>query len=131
MTDIAELVKETNMFELAQKTNHSVALTDEETELTAELDARFKEIGRTGHDADHEIAQFTRKVVNQEIYDAPDEILDMFFERGSVGEFDDYEGVILPPENTMVAYEAAKGGNVPKSYLDFSGLQPAWKNFQV
>lgn len=131
MTEIAELVKNVDMFELAQKTNHQVALTDDERELTAELDARFKEIGESGHDRDHEISQFLKKTVNQEIYESPDEILDMVFERGTIGEFDDYSADFAPVENTLIAHEAAKGGTVPRSYLDFSGLTPQWVNLQI
>lgn len=131
MTEIAELVKQTDMFELAQKTNYKLDMSSEETDLVSELDANFKEIGRTGHDRDHEIAQFLRRVVNQEIYEAPDEILDMLFERGTIGEFDDAQVVALPPENTLVAYEAGFEGTVPNSYLDVSVLTPAWHNWQV
>ena len=131
MTEIAELVKNTNIFELAQKTNAKVALTDDERELTAELDANFKEIGKRGYDKDHEISQFLQKVVNTEIYEAPDEVLDMFFERGNVGEFDDVAYTVLPPENTLTAHLAAPGGNVEESYLDISELAPVWRNRQI
>ena len=129
--ELAELVKETNMFELAQKTNYNLAMTDEEKELSSELDARFKEIGRNGYDRDQEIAQFLRKTINQEIYEAPDELLDMMFERGTVAEGDDYEVSVMPPENTLDAHLAAPGGNVETSYLDISVLQPKWFNRQI
>lgn len=131
MIDIAETIKGVDMFELAQKTNAQVALNDEERELTSELDARFKEIGETGHDPEQEIAQFLRRTVNEEIYNAPDEILDLIFERGSVGEFDEYQAAFMPPENTLVPYEAGFGGTVPKSYLDLKALVPTWRNFQI
>lgn len=131
MIDVAEMVKNTNMFELAQKTNHTVDLTAAETEIAEELDAQFKEIGETGRDNDLVISQFLRKVINQEIYEAPDEILESMFEMDSIGEADDYSAVLMPPANTLVAYEAGKGGNVPKSFLDFSAVTPTWKNLQV
>ena len=131
MTDIAEMVKKTDMFELAQKTNYKLDMTDDEKDIVAELDEHFRKIGETGHDRDHEISAFLRKVVNQEIYEAPDEILDLIFERGTIGEFDDYQGTIMPPENTLVVYEAGREGTVPNSYLDIGELQPTWRNFQV
>lgn len=131
MIDIAEAIKGVDMYELAHKTNAQVALSDEERDLTAELDARFKEIGETGHDPDHEIAQFLRRTVNEEIYNAPDEMLDLIFDRGSIGEFDDYTAAFAQPQNTLVPYEAGFGGNVPKSYLDNKVMAPTWRNFQI
>ena len=130
MTEIAELVKDVDMMELASKTVDQVALTAEESELTAELDARFKEIGRTGHDADHEISAFIRKTLNEEINNAPEGILDRIFNRDSIGEFDDYE-VTTTPKNTLVAHEAAAGGNVERSFLDISALAPVWRRKQI
>ena len=89
-----------------------------------------REIGKTGKDPECTIAEFINRTVNEEIYNAPDELLDQIFERGSVGEFDDYEGH-KDPKNTLVAYEAARGGNVDRSYIDISVLKPIWKNRQV
>lgn len=130
MTEFAELVKDVDMMELASKTVDQVALTAEEAELTAELDARFKEIGRTGHDADHEISAFIRKTLNEEINNAPDEILDRIFDRDNIGADDDYEATTTP-KNTLVAHEAAAGGNVERSFLDIAALTPAWRRKQI
>lgn len=131
MPEVSELIKDVDMFELACKTTAQVALTDDEKDICSELDARFKEIGAAGHDSDHEIAQFIRKTINEEIYDAPDELLDELFDRGTINDNDDFESVILPPKNTLVAHEAARGGNVERSYLDVSVLTPTWKNRQI
>lgn len=68
--------------------------------------------------------------MNEEVYNAPDELLDQIFDRGSVGEFDDIEGN-KDPKNTLVAHEAAKGGNVDRSYIDIDVVKPTWKNRQV
>lgn len=129
--EVAEILKSVDMYELACKTNRDATLTENESLAVAELDARFKEIGRLGFDKDHEIAAFISKTVNEEIYNAPDELLDEMFERGTIGEFDDYEATILPPKNTLNAIEAAKGGNVDRSFLDVSVLKPVWKNLQI
>ena len=130
MTDITTLVGSVDMYELACKANHNIALSADEKDLTAELDARFKEIGKAGHDADHEIAQFIRKTVNEDIYNAPNELLDSMFDQSSIGEFDDFEADIRPVKNTLVVHEAARGGNVERSYLDIAVLQPRWVNLQ-
>lgn len=128
--EIAELISATNMYDIAAKTNDGMLLTDSETEVANQLDAHFKEIGKCGHDSDHEIASFIQKVINEEIYNTPDELLEMIFDRGTIDEFDDFESIIAP-KNTLIAYEAAKGGNVPRSYLDIEKLAPAWKNLQL
>lgn len=128
--ELAELVNSTNMYDIAYKTTRNMTLTDNESEATAMLDAHFKEIGKRGCDPDHEISAFVQKVINEEIYNTPDELLDMIFDRGTIGEFDDFQN-ITTPKNTLVAYEAAKGGNVPRSYLDVSVLTPTWKNRQI
>ena len=130
MTEIAELVRDVDMMELASKVAENVSLTNEESELTAELDARFKEIGRTGHDADHEISAFIRKTLQEDYANAPDELLDRIFERDGIGEFDDIDADITP-KNTLEAHEAAKGGNVERSFIDVSKLVPVWRNKQI
>lgn len=70
------------------------------------------------------------RTVTDELYNAPDELLDQIFVRGTVGEFDDTEGH-KDPKNTLVAHEAAKGGTVDRSYIDISVLKPTWRNRQI
>lgn len=129
--EIAELVKDTNVCEIATKTIKNMNMNDSEKVVAEQLDEWARKIGETGHDANHEIAAFVTRTINEEFYDAPNELLDSMFDRGSIGEFDDYEAIIQPTKNTLVAYEAAHGGNVKKSYLDFTGLKPVWKNRQL
>ncbi len=57
-------------------------------------------------------------------------MLDRIFERGSVGEFDDFE-YNKEPKNTLVSHEAAKGGVVDRSWIDLSAVKPVWKNRQI
>lgn len=130
MIDIAEMIEKTNMMELASKTANQVALSEEERDVTAQLDEWAREIGKTGNDKDHEIAAFIEKTINTEIVNAPDELLDGMFDRGTIGEFDDYHAH-TEPKNTLRAIEAAKGGNVDRSYIDIRPLTPSWKNRQV
>ena len=128
--EIAEALGKVDIYEVACKTNKNISLTDTESEIVSQLDEHFKEVGRRGVDADCEIAAFIQKAVNTELQDAPDEILDRIMERGSIGENDDLENT-ADPKNTLVAYEAAKGGNVKRSYLDPAILTPTWKNRQI
>jgi hypothetical protein len=130
-TAIAEVLDTTNMFELACKTNYNASLTDTEKDVVSKLDAHFREIGKTGHDESHEIAAFITKTINEEINNTPDELLDFLFDRDGIGAYDDYEATILPPKNTLVAYEAAHGGNVERSFLDINELKPAYLNRQI
>lgn len=128
--ELSEVIKNTDMYELACKTNAKIDLSDTEKELCSNLNEHFKQIGETGCDANHEIASFVQKVINQEIYDEPDELLDQLFDRGTIGEFDDFEAY-SDPKNTLVSYEAAKGGNVDRSYLDITVVKPTYKNRQI
>ena len=129
-TEIASIVKSVDTYEIAQKTRRNIALNDNEKIIASQLDEWAREIGNTGYDEKREIAEFVRKTINEEFYNAPDELLDYMFDRGSVGEFDDYEATVTP-KNTLISYEAAKGGNVDKSYLDISVIKPKWKNRQI
>ena len=128
-TEIAEVQNNGKMFEIAQKSTYGLKMSTEEREAVALCDSWVKEVAEKG-DPNKEIAAFIKRTVNEKVYDAPDELLDMMFDRGTVGEFDDYE-VTKTPKNTLVAYEAAKGGTVDRSWIDFSVLKPTWKNRQV
>lgn len=129
-TEIAELVKSNNMYEIACKTTRNLALSEDEKTIASGLDSYFKKVGETGNDKDQEIAAFVRKTINEEIYNEPDELLDAMFDRDDIGEFDDAE-YMLEPKNTLIAYNAAKEGNVPRSYIDARFLAPTWANKQV
>lgn len=129
-TEIAELVKSNNMYEIACKTSRNLAMSEDERTIASGLDTYFKKVGETGNDKDQEIAAFVKKVVNEELYEAPDELLDAIFDRNDIGEFDDLE-VLVDPKNTLIAYAAAKEGNVPRSYIDARFLTPTWANKQV
>lgn len=128
--DIAEAIKNTSMYELACKTIRNLEMSDSEEMIISELDKKFKEIGRTGHDKNHEISAFIQKVLNEEVYNAPDELLDRIFDTNDIDADDDFER-IEDVKNTLIAHEAAQGGNVPKSYLDITVCKPIWKNRQV
>nr|DAU73220.1 MAG TPA: Major capsid protein [Caudoviricetes sp.] len=118
------------VYEVAFKSKYNKSLNAEEKEISSIVGAWAKEIGERGSDPNHEIAAFVIKTIEPVIYDYPDELLDELFDRGSVDEFDDIHG-LANPENTLVVHEAAKGGNVPKSYIDYKELKPVWTHKQI
>lgn len=124
-TEIAELMNtKGTMLNWASKVNYAPkSLSAEETEISEVVDAWAKEIGRTGHDNDLEISNFITKVIVPEVYDMPDALLSTMFDRGSIGEFDDVQ-INEIAKNTLKAFEAAKGGNVEKSYIDPKAFTP-------
>lgn len=130
--EFAEVVEKSgsSVFDIAEKVTYNRNLTAEEREVYEISDAFVREVGRTGHDRDHEISAFVVKTINEELYNAPDELLDTLFTRGSIGEFDqaEYEETI---KNTLEVHEAAKGGTVDRSWLDVSYVKPFTKNYQV
>lgn len=129
--EVAELMDKSGvMFDIAEKVDHKINLNNEEKEIFEISDAWCRQIGKEGKDTNCEIAAFVNKVVNEELYNAPDELLDTIFVRGSIGEFDDEE-FVKTPKNTLEAYEAAKGGTVDRSYIDFTVIKPITKNRQI
>lgn len=118
------------VYEVAFKSKYNKSLNAEEKEISSIVGAWAKEIGERGSDPNHEIAAFVIKTIEPVIYDYPDELLDELFDRGSVDEFDDVHGLVNP-KNTLVVHEAAKRGNVPKSYIDYKELKPIWTHKQI
>ena len=128
--EVAELMKKPGrVYEVAEKTQYNRAMDAEDKEIAEVVGAHVEELIDKG-DPNKEIAQFVNRTVTDELYGAPDELLDSMFERGNVGEFDDYQAERVI-KNTLTAYEAAKGGNVPRSYLHFEAITPKWTNLQV
>lgn len=128
--EVAELMEtEGKLMEFSQKVKHNIVLNAEEKEIASVIDAWAKEIGNGAKDA-YELAQYITKVVEPEVYNAPDELLDALFDRGSIGEFDN-EQIVTNAKNTLNAIESAKNGNVDKSYIDYSALQPTWRHTQI
>jgi hypothetical protein len=94
--EVAEVFEQTSkVYDIAERTcyaeknNVSVNLSAEEKEAVDVMDAWAKEVGKRGADPNKEIAAFVERTVTEEIYNAPDELLDSMFTRGSLGEFDD------------------------------------------
>lgn len=130
-TEVAELFQNSGrVYDIAEKEKYNLTLTSEETEATKVIDSWSKNL-RVGNAEDlYELSAFITRTINEEVYQAPDEILDMLFTRGSIGEFDDveYQKTI---KNTLKAFEASGGGTVDRSWVDFGVLAPQTKNLQV
>lgn len=127
--EIAEKIKDGKLYDLSEKINYNLALDQEEKEISQLADAWVKEVATKG-DPNKEIAAYLQKVIQQEIYDAPSELIEAMFETGTVGEFD-YVDYTIPAENTLQVHNAAKGGTVDRSFIDFKMLLPQTVNQQV
>lgn len=129
--EIAEIMETDGLvFETASKAKYNMALSSEQKEVAEVIDKWAKQIGERGSDPEHELAAFVIKTVTPVIYEASDALIDTIFERGAIGEFDDKVGQVVP-KNTLKAYDATKGGSVPKSYIDYTEIKPVWKSKQV
>ena len=134
-TEIAEFMSTPNkLYDMAEKyvvnRYNSSVFNQEEKETSEVIDAWAKEIGETGRDNDCEISEYIKRVIEDTTYNKPDALLSTMFDDGSIGEFDD-EIIEKAPRNTLVAYDAAKGGTVDKSYIDHELLKPTWKHNQI
>ena len=136
MFELSEVMKKDGrMLEWAQKVNASekgkrVTFSEEDTQISEAVDVWAKEIGE-GKRSSRELSAYLQKVIQPEVYDAPMDLLNMFFmENPSIGEFDDWT-IDKAPKNTLQAYESAKNGNVDKSYVDFEKIVPVTKHLQI
>ena len=114
----------------AERVQYGLELNDDFKETSEALDAWAKKIGERGVDKDNEIAELVRRAITNDVISAPDELISMMFDEGSIGEFDDTYGEV-EPKNTIKVFESIKGGNVDASYIDFTRVQPTWKELQA
>ena len=114
----------------AEHVQYGLELNDDYKETSEALDAWARKIGERGVDKDNEIAELVRRAITNDVIAAPDELISMMFDEGSIGEFDDTYGEV-EPKNTIKVYEAIKGGNVDASYIDFTRVRPTWKELQA
>lgn len=114
----------------AEHVQYGLDLSDDFKETSEALDEWARKIGDRGVDKDNEIAELVRRAITNDVVAAPDELISMMFDEGSIGEFDDTYGEV-EPKNTIRVYESIKGGNVDASYIDFSRVQPEWTELQA
>lgn len=114
----------------AERVQYGLELNDEHREASEVMDAWARKIGERGVDKDNEIAELVRRAITNDVVAAPDELISMMFDESSIGEFDDTYGEV-EPKNTIKVYESIKGGNVDASYIDFTRVNPEWKELQA
>lgn len=105
-------------------------LSPENQEISNVMDNWAKEVGKTGFDRDHEISQLIRRAITPETVEAPSALLEAMFDQDSIGEFDDVYAEVAP-KNTIQVYDAVYGGNVYRSFVDFTKVKPQWFNLQA
>lgn len=116
--------------EWAEAVTYKRDLTEDQKDISVAMDEWAKEIGNTGKDTEHEIAAYIQKTLDGVIDEKLDEIMEMIFEIGQIGEFDKTT-YYKDKGNTLIAYDSAIGGNVPKSYIDIDAIQPKMGHAQV
>ena len=105
-------------------TYNGMNLSAEDTIISEAMDAFIREtIGRTGYDANHEISALITKALTPDVVETPTELLDAMFDNaGTIGEFDAIRWE-AEPKNTIQVFDAIAGGNVNRSYIDFSYMK--------
>ena len=73
------------MMQWADKVKYNAPLTQEESEFSECADAWAKEMGRTGCDPNHELAQLIDKALTVDVMAAPSELISRMFEEGVCG----------------------------------------------
>lgn len=128
--ELSEIMKEKGkMIDWSTKVKYNVELSEEEKEISSVIDEWASEIGY-GTKPAYMLSQYLIKTLQPELIEAPDALLDMLFDRGTLGEFDTYD-VLENPKNNLLAVEAGKFGNVDKSYIDYNQVGVTWVNLQI
>lgn len=124
--EIAEAMnKEGALVEWASKVVYGKNLAQEEKDFSEYADQWARELGKSGHDANHELAAMVQKAITADEIAAPSELLGRMFDETTIGEFDDMVAV-QEPKNTIQVHEAILEGNVDRSFVDIKTVQPTW-----
>ncbi|GAA4880591.1 hypothetical protein GCM10023310_71010 [Paenibacillus vulneris] len=129
--EVSSMIQEKNIIELSERYKTNTIDTSDK-EMIEVLDAFAKEVGTSGksHDNNFVMSELIKKTVEPLVFQPETSILSNVFNMGSIGEFDEsmYTGL---PKNTIKVYDANRGGNVPKSYVDPSVFNPIKTALQV
>ena len=109
------------------KVIYNMELSQEEKEFSECVDAWARELGRTGHDANHELSALIEKAFTVDDIAAPSELISRMFDESTIGEFDDAL-ITEDPRNTIHVHEAIPGGNVDRSFIEHKTFTPTWKS---
>lgn len=131
-TELSEVMSANGrVVEWANTIKYDVAnQTSEDKEISEVIDAWAKDLGKTGNDSEHELSAMITKAIDTEVVTAPSALIDRMFDPASIGEFDDFRGE-KAPKNTIKVYNSVNGGNVDRSFIDFSVLSPSWTTLQA
>lgn len=131
-TELSEVMSTNGrVVEWANTIKYDVAnQTPEDKDISEVIDAWAKDLGKSGHDSEHELSAMIIKAIDTEVVRTPSALIDRMFDSGSIGEFDDMRGE-KEPKNTIKVYESVNGGNVDRSFIDFSVLTPSWTSLQA
>lgn len=117
-TEVASAVAEKNIIELSEKAKLNTLQSDDKEAIEI-IDNFAREIGSSGKTSENTflISELIKKTVEPILFQPDQSILYDIFDMGEIGEFDEgkYSGL---PKNTIKVYDAVRGGNVPKSYVD-------------
>jgi len=112
-TEIASVIKEKNIIDLAEKMRVGKSLlTSEDTEAIELLDNFAREIGKSGKNPENNtiLAEYIKETIEPEVFNPDESILNNMFDMGTIGEFDEKVFTGLP-KNTIKVYDATRGGN--------------------
>lgn len=130
-TEIAQCVAEKNIIELSTKAKANTLLA-EDKEAIEIIDNFAKEIGTSGKSSEntHLISELIKKTVEPLVFQPDSSILHSIFNMDTIGEFDEakYTGLA---KNTIKVHDSARGGNVPKSFVDPSLFTPVKVSLQA
>lgn len=123
-TEVASAVQEKNILELSERVK-SNTLDASDREAIDIIDNFAKEIGTSGKTQENTflVSELIKKTVEPILFQPEYSLLSDIFDMDTIGEFDEakYTGL---PKNTIKVYDATRGGNVPKSYIDPSLYTP-------
>lgn len=130
-TEVSSMLEEKSIIELSEKVKNN-SLQSDDKDAIALIDAFAKEVGNTGRTTENVnmVSELIKREVEPLVFNPDESILYDMFDVGNIGEFDEkmYTGV---PKNTLVAHNATRGGNVPKSYVDPELFTPKSTMLQV
>lgn len=117
-SEAAGALKEKNILELSQRSKLST-LDASDSEAIEIIDNFAKDIGTYGKSSENTalVSELIKRTVEPLIFQPETSLLSSMFAMGSIGEFDEkrYTGL---PKNTIKTFDAVRGGNVPKSFVD-------------
>lgn len=129
--ELSQYVEEKGtMFAWANAVVKKEKLTDEQLVISEVANKFATSIANTGI-ADVSLSSYLKRIVEEEIYNEPSELLDTMFNQGSIGEFDDYTSVGTWKNNLLAHDVSERGGTVDKSYVDFNRSAMVRRNLQI